>query len=513
MLEKPCHRFFLLSAVVAAAIFAFDLLLPLGIAGGVPYVALVLVGLWAVGARPIIILACVGTILTVAGYFFSPVGGIWWVVLANRGLAIFAIWTTAILVAHRMRARAALDMAQAELEQRVLQRTAELKESEARYRALTEGSLQGIGIIQDQCVGFANGAFAEMLGYQPEEILHRPTFDLVMPEYQALVVERRDQRLRGEPQPAKYDLQLRHRDGHGVWVAMLVQSVQWYGRTAAQVSIVNISKRKEAEAALLAAKDDAEHANRAKTEFLAHFSHELRTPLNAIIGFSEIMQGEIFGPMGDKRYGEYAGDIHRSGKHLLALISDILDLSRIEAGEFERDEQVFNAGTATEECVRLLCGRADEKGVTIELRLPEMELWLNADERQFRQILLNLLSNAVKFTRRNTVVTVAAETSDGGAMCFRVGDCGEGMAADDIVRVQEPFIRLAGAQTSSEEGTGLGLAITKRLVESHAGSLCLRSKVGVGTTATVSFPPDRFIGKNPKSFSELTSDQNIPELL
>lgn len=506
MFEKHHVRFLLLSAALAAAIFAFDLTMPLGVAGGVPYVALVLLGLWAAGTRPIILLAVAGTVLTVAGYFLSPSGGIWWVVLTNRGLAIFAIWTTAILVAHRMRARDALRAAHAELEQRVQQRTADLEESEVRYRALTEGSLQGIGIVQDQCVAFTNGAFAELLGYPPEEMLHRPAFDLIMPEYHALVTEQRDARLGGTPRPAKYDLQLRHRDGHGFWAAMLVQTVHWYGRQAVQVSIIDISQRKQAEAALLAAKDDAEYANRAKSEFLAHFSHELRTPLNAIIGFSEIVQQEIFGPMGDKRYVEYVGDIHQSGKHLLALISDILDLSRIEAGEFERDEEVFDARAVSEECVRLLRSRAGEKAVTIEMRLPDRNLWLNADKRQLRQMLLNLLSNAVKFTRRNTIVTMAVEISDGGEMCFLVGDCGEGMAAEDIERVQEPFIRLEGAQTSSEEGTGLGLAITKRLAESHDGGLCLRSEIGVGTTATISFPPIRVIDENAASISALTAE-------
>ncbi|MBT4043546.1 MAG: two-component sensor histidine kinase, partial [Rhodospirillaceae bacterium] len=160
----------------------------------------------------------------------------------------------------------------------------------------------------------------------------------------------------------------------------------------------------------------------------------------------------------------------------------------------------------SEDCVRLLRARAGEKNITINTLLPDAELWLNADKRQLRQILLNLLSNAVKFTRRNTVVTLAVEINGGGEMCFTVGDSGEGMTADDIERVQEPFIRLTGAHTSSEEGTGLGLAITKRLVESHGGKLCLRSEVGVGTTVTISFPPSRVIDKSPTPVPTLTSD-------
>jgi PAS domain S-box-containing protein len=504
--ETDPVRFLLASAVLAAAIFAFDLFLPLGVAAGVPYVALVLMGLWAPGTRPIIYLAVTGTALTIVGYYVSPPGGVWWVVASNRALAIFAIWTTAVLVAHRLRSRDALEAAHVELEQRVLRRTAELEESEGRYRALSESALQGIGIAQDQCIAYANNAFFEMLGYQPDDFLHRPTMDFVMPEYHALVVEQRDARKHGSQPSVRYDLQLRHRDGHGVWVAMGIRTVNWYGREAAQISVIDISKRKQSEVALLAAKEEAERTNRLKSEFLAHFSHELRTPLNAIIGFSEIMQKEIFGPLGSERYAEYVDDVHRSGGHLLALISDILDLSRIEAGEHERDEQDFNASEVSEDCVRLLRARAGEKNITINTLLPDAELWLNADKRQLRQILLNLLSNAVKFTRRNTVVTLAVEINGGGEMCFTVGDSGEGMTADDIERVQEPFIRLTGAHTSSEEGTGLGLAITKRLVESHGGKLCLRSEVGVGTTVTISFPPSRVIDKSPTPVPTLTSD-------
>jgi PAS domain S-box-containing protein len=370
-----------------------------------------------------------------------------------------------------------------------------LREGEERYRILTEQSLQGIGIIQDGCVAFANDAIAGLLGYKPEDMVGKPVTNFVMAEYHAMIDDRREARLRNEERPAQYDLQVRHRDGSAIWVEQLVQTILWNGRPAVQVAIVDLSQRKEAEKALVAAKEEAEIANRAKSEFLAHFSHELRTPLNAIIGFSEIMLHELFGPLGHERYTDYAGDIHHSGGHLLALISDILDLSRIEAGQVERDESVFDAGRAIAECVRLVQGRAGKKGVTINLRLPDAGPWIRADQRQIRQILLNLLSNAVKFTWPDSTVVLEAALEAGGGVAFSIIDCGEGIADADIKRVQEPFTRLGGAMTSSEEGTGLGLAITKRLAESHGGSLQLISKLGQGTTAMIRLPSDRVIAK------------------
>jgi PAS domain S-box-containing protein len=368
-----------------------------------------------------------------------------------------------------------------------------LRESEERYRTLTVGSLQGIGIIQEDKMVFANDALAKLLGYRKEEMLGADVNDFIMPKYREMVGARRNERLRNRSTPEHYDFQARHRDGHGIWVDQLAQTLIWEGRPATQVSIIDISQRKAAEVAVIAAKEEAEQANRAKSQFLANFSHELRTPLNAIIGFSEIMQQKLFGPLGDERYADYANDIHQSGEHLLSLISDILDLSRIEAGQLDRAEQIFEVDPVAEDCVRLLSSRAEDKGVTIDLHLGAEGARLRADERQLRQVLLNLLSNAVKFTRADTIVTLSNEINGDGNLCFHISDAGAGMTAEDIERVQQPFIRLESALTSSEEGTGLGLAITKRLLESHGGSLQLNSEVGAGTTAAACFPSSRVV--------------------
>ena len=368
-----------------------------------------------------------------------------------------------------------------------------LRESEERYRTLTEGSLQGIGIVQDHRVAFVNSAFADLLGYTREEMTGRPVADFIQPEHQDMVRSRRIARLEGGTPPDRYDLQVRHRDGHGIWVDQLVQIATWNGRAALQISIIDISQRKRAETAVLAAKEEAEFANRAKSEFLAHFSHELRTPLNAIIGFSDVMQQEMFGPIGESRYLDYARDISRSGEHLLDLINDILDLSRIESGEWELDDRIFDASDIARECSRLLGNRARERDVEIEMVLPERSLHLRADRRQVQQIALNLLSNAVKFTSRGTRVHFSLSLNAQQQIQFRFDDQGPGMSQSEILRVQEPFVRLGDAMTSSAEGSGLGLAITKRLIEYHGGVLHILSGQGTGTTAIVEFPRDRYI--------------------
>ncbi len=368
------------------------------------------------------------------------------------------------------------------------QAEAALGDSEKRYRTLTEGSLQGIGIAQDNAMAFVNRAFADLLGYTPEEMTGRPVTDFIMPAFLDLMAKRRAARLAGDNPPERYDFQARHRDGHAVWVDQLVQSTTWNGRPATQVTVLDISQRKAAEAAVLAAKEEAELANRAKSEFLAHFSHELRTPLNAIIGFSEMMLREFFGALGHERYREYASDIRESGDHLLALINDILDLSRIESGRWERDESAFDLLEVMRECTRLLRNRAEARGVAFDVAYPDEAATLTADRRQVQQILLNLISNAVKFTAEASTIRLAVDLGAGDGLRIRIDDEGPGMSESDIARVQEPFVRLGDAMTSAVEGTGLGLAISKRLAENHGGWLRLERGPGAGTRATVWFP-------------------------
>jgi two-component system, cell cycle sensor histidine kinase PleC len=234
----------------------------------------------------------------------------------------------------------------------------------------------------------------------------------------------------------------------------------------------------------------AEGANQAKSEFLANMSHELRTPLNAINGFSEIMVAEMYGPLGDGRYRDYARDILLSGQHLLALINDILDMSKIEAGKLNLRFEPVSLEDVAEDALRLVRNRAEAAGLALRLDfddLPEVE----ADYRAVKQVLLNLLSNAVKFTPRGGLITVHAERRDdplGERVRISVQDTGIGIPPDDLARLARPFEQIESQHAKTQQGTGLGLALTKALVEMHGGLLDLRSAPGQGTSATFSLP-------------------------
>jgi signal transduction histidine kinase len=236
---------------------------------------------------------------------------------------------------------------------------------------------------------------------------------------------------------------------------------------------------------------EAEIANRAKSEFLANMSHELRTPLNAIIGFSDIIKDERLGSVGSSRYRDYAGDINESGQHLLALINNILDLSKIESGSDELHEGSIQIPVLAQSISRLVTGLAQENNVTLELDVSDDIPLLYADERMVKQILLNLLSNAIKFTPSGGRVTLKALSSDKSGYIFQVIDTGIGIAFEDIPRALAPFQQIDSGLNRKHEGTGLGLPLAKSLVEMHGGYLDLQSEIGVGTTVTVRFPAER----------------------
>ena len=237
-----------------------------------------------------------------------------------------------------------------------------------------------------------------------------------------------------------------------------------------------------------------EAANRTKSEFLANMSHELRTPLNAIIGFSDMMAQCLTQDHGlSGKHLEYARDINESGHHLLALINDILDLSKIEAGKLELDESDVDLARVGRKCLKIVSPRAAECGLTLTHNLPESVPRLRADERKIKQICINLLSNAVKFTESGGEVMFDVGRSRDGGVYLRVADTGIGIAKADIDKALSPFMQLDSAMERKYEGTGLGLPLTKALIELHAGTLSVNSKVGVGTSVTVFFPKERVI--------------------
>ena len=239
------------------------------------------------------------------------------------------------------------------------------------------------------------------------------------------------------------------------------------------------------------AKDAAELANRTKTEFLANMSHELRTPLNAILGFSELIRDQRLGPAATARYIDYASDIHASGRHLLSIIEDLLDLSKIESGHYALHESETSASEVIEAAVRLVLDRARAKRIVLETRIDRTLPSIYGDSRALKQVVLNLLTNAVKFTPEQGRVVVSAEPLADGAVQIAVQDSGEGIAPDLVDRVMQPFEQGDPSLTKKQDGVGLGLSIVRRLVDLHEGEFRLESEPGQGTCAIVILPPLR----------------------
>lgn len=301
-------------------------------------------------------------------------------------------------------------------------------------------------------------------------------------------------------------------------VDLHARGIDWGGAPATLIIVRDVTERRQTERALQGhieklentlesstnhyrqitrqlheAKEAADTANRTKSEFLANMSHELRTPLNAIMGFSEVIKNEMFGHIAVPQYVEYARDIYGSGSHLLDIINDILDLSKVEAGKFDLTEE----NVAIEEVVFAVCnivkGKADEKNLHIAPRLPGVMPRLYADKRALKQMMLNLLSNAVKFTPKDGEVSIAASLDDRGAVKITVTDSGIGIAPEDMDKVLSPFGQVDSDLAREHEGTGLGVPLVKAMIELHGGELLFQSAPGKGSVVTLRFPPERSV--------------------
>jgi len=263
--------------------------------------------------------------------------------------------------------------------------------------------------------------------------------------------------------------------------------------------VQDITAQKRAELTALAAKEDAEIANRAKTEFLANMSHELRTPLNSVIGYSEMISLETHGDVGDSRYVDYADRINLSANHLLSIISDLLDVSRIEIGALDLADEVVDLVDIVTVTSNLISERAKRAGVTVAATSSLNLSRLRGDRLRIKQILLNLLSNAIKFTPQGGGVSIITRVEEDGSICLSVEDSGIGIPEHKIGEITQPFKQVESSLTRNQDGTGLGLTIAKSLIELHGGRLDITSEIDLGTRVTIRFPAERALIDVPSS--------------
>jgi len=391
-------------------------------------------------------------------------------------------------------------LSDSELESLIQARTAELretlvalKESERQFREFAEGTVLGICMHKGWTPHFVNQAYCDIFGYgSPQALLDLGTIEYLFPEDErARLAGFREARLRGDEAPSIYEVRCLRKDGTEVWTENAVRLVELNGETLVHCIVRDITERKHLERNLTGALAEANEANRAKQEFLASVSHELRTPLNAIIGFSDILCRELYGPLGDDRYDEYATHIKNSGEHLLELINDILDISRIEAGKFELYPVPTAPGELVCDTVAMLREQCENAGVELTTHITPDLPSLNLDQRAIRQIVLNLLSNAIKFTPAGGRIQVRCESAEDGGVEVAIQDTGIGIAEEDLQTVLSPFARGRDVQIEEMSGTGLGLAISNALAALHGGTLVIKSELGTGTTVTVHLPVDR----------------------
>ncbi|MBT5415723.1 MAG: PAS domain S-box protein [Rhodospirillaceae bacterium] len=367
-----------------------------------------------------------------------------------------------------------------------------LERSEQRVRAIMDNVADGIFSVNPEGgIESVNPAALRLFGYDTQTIMEKGFLSLIdCPQgFQVLAAFRA-----GDDVPAQIQGAVgRRADGSTFPIDLSAGEVTISDRRLLTVVVRDMTERERQAEALSGARDAAEQANRAKSDFLAHISHELRTPLNAVIGFSEMYTSKIFGALGDKRYDEYATHIHDSGKHLLALINDILDLSRADANRLELYDEDVALDEVIGASVEMVRKELGDAGLALDVDIQDDLPRLRADERRLRQVAINLLSNAVKFTPRGGRITVRAGIDGERRIRMTVRDTGIGMRQEDVEKAFIPFTQVDTTLTRRHLGAGIGLSLTRRLVEAHGAEIAIVSAPGKGTTVTVVFPSDRTV--------------------
>ena len=377
-----------------------------------------------------------------------------------------------------------------------------LSEAEKKYRTIWENAAGGIyQMTPEGHYLSANPAMARILGFEDADQMIRN----VKNAHKLYVSQREHQKfiraLEYTDTPQHCEVKMQRNDGDIIWVSENARAIRDEDGNLLYIegSMADITQRKQADLEMREAKIQSDLANRAKSEFLANMSHELRTPLNSIIGFSEMIKDEVFGPVGQQAYWEYSRDIYDSGTKLLNIINDILDVSRIEAGQRQLNEGQVNPVKVLGESIELLEGRAEEAGVSIINELDADMPRIVGEELAFKQIMINLLSNAIKFTPRHGRVSIDYDFEDEGGLRINITDTGAGLDEAEISKALSPFGQIETGHDRDNSGTGLGLTLVDSLVKLHGGRFDIFSQKGVGTTVSIVIPAARVVRKKQNS--------------
>lgn len=339
-----------------------------------------------------------------------------------------------------------------------------------------------------------NEAFVRTYGWTRNELINAEIVGLVTPDEREMAKFNHDEYIRHGVRSSG-EMKIIRKDGSIANSLFTTATIELSQKRRFQVTtVMDITLRKQMEQSLRMAKDQADTANRAKSNFLANMSHELRTPLNAIIGFSEMMEKETFGALGHPKYKEYLGDIHMSANHLLEIINEVLDMSKIEAGRLELFEDEIDVAELIRSVNRMMASKAFGSGLVLQERFDENLPPVRADQRLMRQVLINLVTNAVKFSDKGGKIETHAHMLPTGEMEITVRDYGVGIPEDKIKQALEPFGQVYDkADNAHRTGTGLGLPLAKAMVEMHGGEFTLKSSHGAGTSVIVTLPKERVL--------------------
>ena len=429
-------------------------------------------------------LSCVALLIALGHFHFLPVpelNAALRAVLMGAGVASATLYAAGLAVSAESLARTSVALLYVE---------------EDRYRLLARNMSDVISRhSRNGAVEFISPAAEAMLGTPVARLIGHGLFDRVHVVDRPAYLTALSDAARGGEQRVEFRLRRDAVRGQNIaadflWVEMRCRPLEQGSLEAEVVAVMrDVTDRKVQEQALELARTAAEHADASKTRFLATMSHELRTPLNAIIGFSEMIVHEEAMMIDAARRKEYAQLINDSGQHLLSVVNGILDISKMETGNFEISPEPFAPRAALLHCCNLLALKARDNGVDLITRAAEDLPVMNGDPRAFKQIVLNLVANAIKFTERGGSVTVSAAV-DGARLMLCVTDTGVGIAAEDLARIGDPFFQAGKTYQRRHEGTGLGLSIVKSLVGLHNGEMTVQSTVGEGTTVAVTLPLD-----------------------